>query len=456
MSRVLLISRSRKFESRLRGLLDNELDTIMGRSLAQGASVAISGLSLDDAPDVAMIGPSLSYAQAYELSSTLSARYPSTSIMLVRETGPGIEKWMTDMKVHAVASPNLDDSALIEAVAGLRDRLHSEGKSRDARAHAEPTPSVVPVEPLHVAAPDGHDDHAPVGSFVEERDAVSEEFPDVSEEFPDTQADADRGTGEPAGAVVSQIIAVVSPKGGMGKTTVATNIAVGLAKIAPMSVVLIDGDVQFGDVAAALALAPLTTLPDAVSDAAASDAIVLKTYLTVHPAGFYVICGAASPVDGDRVTGDQLGDLIARLSGEFRYVVIDTAPGLGEHTLAAIERSTDVVLICGMSVTSARGLRSHLSALDSIKILPTARHVVLNFADRDSGLTVRDVESITGVPVDVAIPRSRRLVLSMNRGIPVLEDRTKDSVTRALAAIVRRFDPSAPPKRRRLHRRTVV
>ncbi len=253
-----------------------------------------------------------------------------------------------------------------------------------------------------------------------------------------------------------QVIAVLAAKGGVGKTTVATNLAVGLAKQAPLSVVLVDADVQFGDVATALSLTPGHSLPDAVTAAAAGDNLVLKAYLTPHPDGYYVVCGAESPADGDRVTGEQLSHLIRQLAEIFRFVIIDTAPGLGEHALAALETATDAVFLCDMSVPSARGLRKELAVLATIGILPPTRHVVLNFADRVSGLSVRDIEATIGVPVDVAVPRSSVVALSTNRGIPLLQAGKRNSASAALTVLVRRFDSSASYKRGRLHRRVVV
>jgi pilus assembly protein CpaE len=148
--------------------------------------------------------------------------------------------------------------------------------------------------------------------------------------------------------------------------------------------------------------------------------------------------------------------LIRQLSELFRYVVIDTAPGLGDHALSAIELATDAVFLCDMSVPSARGLRKEIAVLNRIGLMPQFRHVVLNLADRKSGLSVRDIESITGVPVDVAVPRSNLVALSTNRGIPLLEDGGRNPGSVALSKLVARFEPNAPVKRGHLHRRVVI
>ena len=164
-----------------------------------------------------------------------------------------------------------------------------------------------------------------------------------------------------------RIIAVMSPKGGVGKTTVATNLAVGLGKAAPMSVVIVDLDLQFGDVASGLLLEPEFTLTDAVLGAASQDSMVLKTYLTVHPAGIYALCAPRSPVEMDRITAAHVSHLLEQLRQEFRYIVVDTAPGLGEHVLATLEQATDAVWICGMDVPSIRGLRTGFQILEELR-----------------------------------------------------------------------------------------
>ena len=109
----------------------------------------------------------------------------------------------------------------------------------------------------------------------------------------------------------------MSPKGGVGKTTVATNLAVGLAKLAPMGVVIVDLDLQFGDVASGLGLEPAYTISDLVSGDGANDAMVLKAYLSPHPCGLYAMCAPLSPADADKIKPAHVTTLISQLSLEF-------------------------------------------------------------------------------------------------------------------------------------------
>ena len=113
--------------------------------------------------------------------------------------------------------------------------------------------------------------------------------------------------------------------------------------------------------------------------------MVLKTFLTQHPTGLYAVCGAESPAAGDRVTAEDVSRLLAALAREFRYVVVDTAPGLSAQTLAALDRATDVVMLSSMDVPGVRGLRKELDVLRELCMIPAGRHVVMNFADPKTG-----------------------------------------------------------------------
>jgi pilus assembly protein CpaE len=254
-----------------------------------------------------------------------------------------------------------------------------------------------------------------------------------------------------------RVIAVMSPKGGVGKTTVATNLAIGLGKVAPMSVVIVDLDLQFGDVASGLLLEPEHSISDAVHGAAAQDSMVLKAYLAVHPAGIYALCAPRTPAESDYITAEHVGRLINQLASEFKYVVVDTAPGLGEHVLATLEQATDGVWVCGMDVPSIRGLHKSFAVLRELQLLPQGRHTVLNFADRKSGISVQDVEATIGVPIDAVVPRSRTLPFSTNRGVPVLQSSSREPASKGLKKLVERFDPQwVAAGHHKLHRRVVV
>jgi pilus assembly protein CpaE len=241
-----------------------------------------------------------------------------------------------------------------------------------------------------------------------------------------------------------KVVSVLSPKGGVGKTTVATNLAVGLAKAAPGSTVLVDLDVQFGDVASALNLTPEHTLADTVQGSVTHDAMVLKTFLTQHETGLYVICGVDSPAAADGVTADDVSRLLTTLAAEFRYVVVDTAPGMTEHTLAALDHTTDPLLVTSLDVPGIRGMRKELATLDELGMFPGSRYIVLNLAEKGSWLSVADAEATIGTGVDLVIPRSKAIPTSVNLGVPLLQTGGRDPITKRLRTLVDRYAPPDP------------
>jgi pilus assembly protein CpaE len=237
-----------------------------------------------------------------------------------------------------------------------------------------------------------------------------------------------------------RILVVASPKGGVGKTTVAANLAVGLAEEDPSEVVIVDLDLQFGDVASTLGISPRHSTVDALGKAAARDDFVLTTFLHEHPDGFFVLPAPESPSAADRVDPKRVGHLLRQLSARFRFVIVDTSPGLGDIALAAIEQASALVVVAAPDISSVRGLRKSLEALRELHLLPASHPIVLNGVESKIGMTPQDAEKIIGSPVDVIVPRRTAVALGGNVGIPVLLSAPRDPAARALHGLVRHLD----------------
>lgn len=396
MSRFVLISPNTDFDARVRQALAGGLPGgLQTFAFVNPANPAELFASLNqERPEVLILGPDVPVEDALRLATVFDVQLPELSVILVGE-----------------ADPNF---VLLAMRAGIRDIL---------------SPAADPAQ---------------IRVLLER---ACQSFATRNRTTAASQPDSARGL----------VIGVFSPKGGVGKTTIATNIAIGLGKVAPMGVVIVDLDLQFGDVASGLYLHPEHTVTDAVSSAASQDSLVLKAFLTVHPGSIYALCAPRTPEEADDITPQQVTRLLEQLAEQFQYVVVDTAPGLPEVGLAALEQCTDAVWVTAMDVPSIRGLRSGLDILRRLDLLPETRHVVLNMADSKSGLSVQDVEATIGAPVDVSIPRSKAVAFSTNRGIPVLQDGRKDPAVKGLKQLVNRFDPAwRATAQKKLHRRVVV
>jgi pilus assembly protein CpaE len=245
--------------------------------------------------------------------------------------------------------------------------------------------------------------------------------------------------GPPGPQETSRVITVLSPKGGSGKTTVATNLASALAGGAPSTVAIVDLDLQFGDVAAALALTPEQGLADVARTGTAVDATMLKVFLTPHASGLFALCAPETPAEGDEVGYEHAASALRTLARSFSTVVVDTAAGLDEYALAAIEQSTDLLFVCPPDVAAVRSLRKELDALDRLGMTDARRHLVLNRADARVGIEARDVEDVLGMRIDVSLPSARAVPFSMNAGTPIVGTDPRSAVARALQDLARRF-----------------
>jgi pilus assembly protein CpaE len=250
-----------------------------------------------------------------------------------------------------------------------------------------------------------------------------------------------------------KVIVVLSPKGGSGKTAVATNLAAALAMRFPGRVAAIDLDVQFGDMCTSMGLHPEHNLAQ-VAQSPHVDATTIKLFLTPYDPGLYVLCGARTPAEADVVTHHHVSKVIPLLAADFDYVVVDTPAGLDDRTLAALEQASDLLLVSSLDVTSIRSLRKAVEAMDSLGVTKR-RHFVLNRADAKVGLQPVDAAEAVGWPIEAMIPSAREIPLSMNVGTPVVKLEPRSAVAKQMAQLTNLFAPAhdtAKPKRRLFRR----
>ncbi len=223
-----------------------------------------------------------------------------------------------------------------------------------------------------------------------------------------------------AGRPEGKILTVYSAKGGVGCTTIATNLAIGLSS-EETPVVLVDASLQFGDVAAFMNLQVKNSLADLASRVNELDDEIVREVLMKHETGLSVLAAPARPEMADEVQADQVRKILQYLRRHFAYVIVDTSSTIDDITLAVLD-VTDVLLAVATpeipAIKDARLLFDLLTALD----FPTERLMfVLNRTDRRIGITAKMVSENLKHPVHGDIPIDERaMLLSVNKGVPLL------------------------------------
>lgn len=365
---LLVVDQDDDFLAKAKELFDGRLPT--ARSVDSASQAVHSG-------DVRMVllGPSYTQGVALEEVRTLHNEDPSLVVMLVAEevTSDLLRQAMRAGVSDVIETP-LDEQKIEEAI----ERFAHDVLKRHSAAGSAKTSSV--VEP------------------------------------------SEKG----------KVVTIWSAKGGSGTTVVATNVALLLNRIEDKKVVLVDADLQFGDVCLVLQLEPKFTMVNAAHELHHLDSELLDSLLTEHPSGLKVLAAPLEPAFADDITTAGLMHMIELLQENYDYIIVDTASMLDELILSLVEKSDQVLMVVDMDLPSVKNAKLALDTLRLLKFSTNAVSLVMNRSNSKSKLDNKEIESALKISIDAAVPSDALVAASVNEGRPVVESEPKSKVAKGL------------------------
>jgi pilus assembly protein CpaE len=241
-----------------------------------------------------------------------------------------------------------------------------------------------------------------------------------------------------AGRKPGRIVTLFAPKGGVGRTTLAVNLAVALAGEQRQAVTLVDGSFQFGDVGVLLNLNPKNkSIIDVVADPGAADEELVDTTLISHSTGIKVLLAPPSPEMAELVTVEQIRRIMGRLRATNDFTVIDLWPHFNDVTLALLDASDVILTILTLEISNIKNIRLFLEVAEQLGYSDRIK-LVLNRADSAFGIRVADVESSVGRKIDHQIVSDgRTVVYALNRGVPFVWSNSQAPVSEDILKVSR-------------------
>jgi pilus assembly protein CpaE len=262
-----------------------------------------------------------------------------------------------------------------------------------------------------------------------------------------------------AGGPSGKVFTVWSPKGGVGKTTVAVNLGLALAERGARRVCVVDLDLAFGDVAITMQLFPSHSIEHAIGSEDALDAELVEGLLTRHQDAMMVLAAPSHPDVRDRISATLIGQVIRTLKASFDYVVIDTAPSFDEQTLTALDETDEIVIVATLDVPTLKNVKVALETLDMLGVPADRRHLLLNRADDEVGISPDRVESILGMRPEAKVASSTEVAAATNAGNPIVSKSPHhpwSTAIRELASLLAGEPISAPAGAEAAHQQTAA
>lgn len=243
--------------------------------------------------------------------------------------------------------------------------------------------------------------------------------------------EAIRGPADSGAERNGKVITVFSPKGGVGKTTVAVNLAVALSGSGAARVCLVDLDLAFGDVAITLQLIPEHTIAEAVDAEEHLDFGFLETLLTRHE-NCSILAAPTHPEGKDRISPALVRRVLRVLRRHFDYIIVDTSPAFDDQVLHAFDETDECILVATLDVPTVKNMKVAIETLDGLDLVRGHRHLLLNRADDEVGLSPANVETLLKMPVATALPTALAVANATNHGRPIVLSRPDHAVSKSL------------------------
>jgi pilus assembly protein CpaE len=242
-----------------------------------------------------------------------------------------------------------------------------------------------------------------------------------------------------------QIVAVFSPKGGAGRTTIATNLALALHGETGGRVCLIDANLQFGDVGVLLNLNPKNrSMLDAV-EGGEPDGDILESVIINHSTGIRVLLAPPTPEGADLVTPAYLRKMIDHAKATHDWVVVDLPAALNDHSLAVMDAADQIIVLSALEITTIKNVRLFLEVADQLEYDRSKVRLVINRADASQGIRIADVEASVRRSIDGTVVSDGRLaVLAVNRGVPFVVSHPEGALSRDIVKLARTLVGDSP------------
>jgi pilus assembly protein CpaE len=236
-----------------------------------------------------------------------------------------------------------------------------------------------------------------------------------------------------------RIITVFSPKGGVGRTTVAVNLAVACAQELGKDVVLVDGSFQFGDVGVLLNLNPKNkSIADLIPEMGSDEPESVEHVIVNHSSGIKVLLAPPSPEMAELITTQYLRRVLEQLRDAHDLVIVDSWPWFHEATLNLLDLSDLIITLLTLEITNIKNIRLFLEVASQLGYPDDKIRLVLNRADSALGIRIPDVQNSIGRKVDETIVSDgRSVVYALNRGVPFVVSNREAQVSQDIIRLAR-------------------